>query len=131
MNVKQAILAKDEKAHSGTLMSLSKGIDYRGPKENYIKAYTTEQLDYLFSHGLLEKYEFCGECWERPWMGEYWQWTDKGKKLRIWYASTYWQYIYYDLLHLYKLKEWWTKFRIKCGHHYDWQDYEGLSLDEI
>lgn len=123
MNNKLAILAKGEMPHDGTLMGHFLGIDYRGPKENYVKAYTTEQLDYLFTNGLLEKYEPCGASWERPWMGEYWQFTDKGKKLRIWYASTYWQYLYYHVFHLYNVRRWWQNFRIWCGHHYAWQDY--------
>ena len=103
MNNKIALIAKGEKVHGGSLMNRGTGIDYRGPKENYEKAYTKDQLEYLFSHGLLEKYEPCGASWERPWMGEYWQFTDKGKELRIWYASTYWEYLYYHVFHLHKL----------------------------
>ena len=131
MNNKIALIAKGEKVHGGSLMNRGIGIDYRGPKENYEKAYTKDQLEYLFSHGLLEKYEPCGASWERPWMGEYWQFTDKGKKLRIWYASTYWEYLYYHVFQLFRLKYWWQDIRIKCGHHYDWQDYEGLDISEI
>ena len=131
MNNKIALIAKGEKVHGGFLMNRGTGIDYRGPRENYEKAYTEDQISYLFSHGLLEKYEPSGASWERPWMGEYWQFTDKGKKLRIWYVSTYWEYLYYHVFHLYNIKYLWQKFRIKCGHHYDWQDYEGVDISEI
>jgi hypothetical protein len=131
MNNKIALIAKGEKPHDGSLMCYRPRIDYRARRENYEKAYTKDQLEYLFSHGLLEKYEPCNASWEYPGMGEYWQFTDKGKKLRNWYTSTYWDYLYYYVFHLYKVKYWWQKFRIKCGHHYDWQNYSGLSLDEI
>lgn len=131
MNNKIALIAKGEKVHGGFIMNRGTGIDYRGPRENYEKAYTKDQIGYLFYHGLLEEYIPCGASWERPGMGEYWQFTEKGKRLRIWYASTYWEYIYYHVFHLYNIKYWWQKFRIKCGHHYDWQDYENCNLNEI
>ena len=125
--IKKNILS--EKEYNGN-HSLMTPVDWRADKKNYEKHYTPEQISYLFDHGLLEEYRKTGASWERDYC-EYWQFTDKGKKLRIWYASTYWEYLYYHVFQLFRLKYWWQNIRIKCGHHYDWEDYENCNLNEI
>ena len=61
-----------------------------------------EQIDYLFSRGLLEKYEPCGAFWEYSGMGEYWQFTDKGRRWRNWYVCSFWQWVFFHGLKLYR-----------------------------
>lgn len=128
--VRENILNTDEKRGKYSLMSL---VDYRGPKECYEKFYTKKQLDYLFEHGIIQEYIPTGASWERPWLkkGDYYEFTEYGKKLRIWYASSLKDYLYYNVFHLYRFKYWWQNFRIWCGHHYDWQDYIGLDINDI
>ena len=130
MTTKQAILAKGEKAHNNLVMTHHPNIDYRAPKDNYKESYTQDQIDYLFEHGILEEYVKTGANWESSYK-EYWQFTDKGKRLRNWYGTTIWNYIKIYILKKYWWKHKWQEFRIKCGHHYDWQDYEGLDISEI
>ena len=131
MTTKEAIITKKGKLHGGYVANSGDYIDYRNPRRNYEEAYTKEQIEYLFSHGLLQKYEPCGASWERPYMGEYWEFTDKGIKLREWYTSTFGEYLYYHIFQIFKLKYVWQRIRIFFGHHYDWQDYVGVNIDEI
>ena len=129
-DIRDAIL--NEKEQNGEY-SVMAPVDYRARKDVYEKFYTKDQLDYLFSHGLIREYTPTGAFWERPWMkkGDYYEFTDYGKKLRTWYASSLKDYLYYNVLHLYNIRIYWQKFRIACGHRYDWQEYEGVDISEI
>jgi len=120
----------NEKKHKYSVMA---PVDWRGPKERYEEFYTKEQLDYLFSHGLIQEYTPTGASWERPWMkkGDYYEFTDYGKKLRTWYASSLKDYLYYNVFQLWRIKYWWQNLMIKCGKHYTWQEYEGLDISQI
>ena len=125
--IKKNILSEREYNGEHTLMA---PVDWRADKENYKHHYTPEQIDYLLEHGLLEEYQKIGASWERDWC-EYWQFTDKGKALRKWYNRTsIWNYLYYKS-HIFMLKYKWQALRIKMGHHYDWQEYEGIDISEI
>lgn len=126
-DIKRNILS--EKEYNGDHM-LMPPIEWRSYKENYKKHYTSEQIAYLFDHGFLEKYQKTGASWEYDWC-EYWQFTDKGRALREWYNRTsIWNYLYYKL-RIFTIKYKWQALRIKMGHRYDWQEYEGLDIDEI
>lgn len=128
MSIKQAILAKGEKAHQ---LILTSPIDYRGFVECYKDAYTQEQIDYLFENGLLEEYNKCGAKWENRYK-DYWQFTDKGKRWRIWYTTPFWQFIKYYVFPVFVIKIWWQRFMIRVfNKHYDWQDYIGVDLNDI
>jgi len=129
MTIKQAIL--NEKEYNNITPRILPSVEFRAPVRNYKEFYTQEQIDYLWDHGMLEEYQKCGATWERPWMGEYWEFTDKGKRWRIWYTTDLWTLIKIYVLRVYWFKYKWQKLCIKFGHHYDWQDYEGVSLDEI
>ncbi len=125
--IKRNILS--EKEYNGEHSILSR-VDWRNIKEAYKEHYTPEQLQYLFAHNLLREYVKTGAVWERPY-SEYWEFTDKGKSLRKWYnRESLWKYFYYKS-QIYMLKYYWQKFRIKCGHRYPWQEYEGVDISEI
>lgn len=128
MKRKDAFLTKFEKSSVVTGFALS--VDFRAPKENYIKSYTKEQLDYLFSNGYLEEYEKVGERWENS-DETYWQWTKSGKRWRIWYTNSMKTILKIYVFRLYWFRTKWERFRIACGHHYDWQDYEGMDITDI
>jgi len=101
MTRKEAFLTKSEK--SDGLISFPPPIDYRAPKENYIENYTEDQLNYLFRHGYLEEYHKTGARWENPY-ATYWQFTDKGKRWRIWYTTDMG-----TLLRVYVFRFWWFR----------------------
>ena len=125
--IKKNILSEKEYNGEHSLMAV---VDWRADKKIYKEHYTPEQIAYLFEHGLLEEYQKIGASWENDWC-EYWQFTDKGKALREWYNRTsICNYLYYKL-NIFTLKYKWQALRIKFGHHYYWQDYVGVNLNEI
>lgn len=125
--IKKNILS--EKEYNGEHTFLSP-VDWRAEKEDYKKHYNSKQIAYLFLHGLLREYRKTGALWERDWH-EYWEFTDKGKALREWYNRiSIWNYLYYKS-NICMLKYKWQALRIKMGHRYDWQDYEGVNINEI
>ena len=125
--IKKNILSEKEYNGYHTLLST---IDWRAEKEDYKKHYNSKQIAYLFEHGLLREYKKTGASWERDWC-EYWEFTDKGIALREWYNRiSIWNYLYYKS-NICMLKYKWQALRIKMGHRYDWQDYEGVNINEI
>lgn len=130
MRLKEAILAKGEKAHD--FASTCFGIDFRGNCKNYLKVYTKEQLVYLFENNLLDVYVPCGASWETEGV-TYWEFTKRGIFFRTWYTTPFWTYVSIYVLHLWWFRAVWQRFMIKVFHkHYAWQEYEGVSnLDEI
>ena len=128
--LRENILSAEEQIGKHSVMA---PVDYRGPKERYEKFYTPEQLSYLFEHGIIQEYTPTGACWERSWMkkGDYYEFTEYGKKLRIWYSTSLKDYLYYYVLKLWKIKYWWQGIMIKFGKHYTWQEYAGLDISEI
>ena len=125
--IKKNILSEKEYNGYHTLLS---PVDWRAEKENYKKHYNSKQIAYLFEHGLLREYKKTGASWERDWC-EYWEFTDKGIALREWYNRiSLWNYLYYKS-NICMLKYKWQSLRIKMGHRYDWQEYEGVNINEI
>ena len=123
----------NEKEQNGNY-SFMADVDYRAPRRRYEEFYTKEQLKFLFENGLIQEYTPVGAPWEKSGMkkGDYYEFTNKGIRLREWYTSSLKNYLYYNVFHLYMIRIWWQRFRIACGHRYSWQDYEGITyLDEI
>lgn len=128
MTIKKAILCEGEKPHNFTIKH---GIDWRGYAKNYIAAYTEEQLEYLWKHKLIEKYEKCGATWENPYE-EYWQFTKKGTRWRQWYTTPLWCWFKIFVIKTYWWERMWQKFMIKVfNKHYTWQEYVGADISEI
>ena len=128
MTIKQAIL--NEKEYNNITPRILPSVEFRAPVRNYKEFYTEDQIAYLWYHGMLEEYQKCGATWERDWE-EYWQFTDKGRFWRTWYTTDLLTLIKIYVLRVYWFKYKWQKLRIKFGHHYDWQDYDGLDISDI
>ena len=127
MTTKEAILSKDELNGKRSLMAR---VDWRNVVEAYKEHYTPEQIKYLFEHHLLQEYVKTGASWERSYY-DYWEFTDKGKRLRIWYNSSLWYLFKVYVIKWYWWKCKWQNFRIACGHRYAWQDYDNIDLDTL
>lgn len=129
MRLKEAILAKGEKAHE---LPAHPQIDFRGYAESYQQLFSEEQLQWLWKHGMLETSQPREYLFENK-RRVYWQWSKKGKFFRVWFTTSFWQYIRIYVLRLWWFRNVWQHFMIKVFHkHYAWQEYEGVSnLDEI
>ena len=125
MTIKEAILNIKELNHDTPY--LRPNVEFRAPVRDYKKFYTQEQLDFLWSHNMIEEYQKCGAMCERD-CEEYWQFTDKGKRWRIWYATDLWTLIKIYVLHSYKWKFRYDKLKYKLfGIRAGWMDYSDNS----
>lgn len=72
---------------------------------------------------MIEEYQKCGATWENPYT-EYWQFTDKGKRWRIWYTTPLWVLIKVYVLHTHMWKLRWDKLKYHLfGIRSGWMDY--------
>jgi hypothetical protein len=102
---------------------------YRANELVWSNDYSTEKLDWLWSHGMLceSKKRYPGDST----VLKYYAFTNKGRWLQNWYKNTFGDFLYYYILHLYQVKIWWQRLMIKFGKHYAWQEYEDIDLNEI
>lgn len=121
MTIKEAIL--NEKELNNITPRFLPNVEFRASVRNYEEFYTKEQIDYLWEHHMLEEYQKCGATWERDWE-EYWQFTDKGKRWRIWYTTSLWVLIKIYILHIHDWKLKWDVLKYKLfGIRSNWMDY--------
>ena len=121
MTIKEAIINEFELKN--ITPCILPNVEFRAPVRNYKEFYTTEQLEYLWTHGMLEKYEKTGATWENPYE-DYWQFTNKGHRWRIWYTTDLWTLIKIYVLHTHVLKLKWDVLKYKLfGIRAGWMDY--------
>ena len=102
----------------------------RHKTEDWYKDYSLEQMRWLWGHKHIQWSEPMIELGERK-NDTYLEFTEKGRKWHNWYSCTLLEYIKYYIIRIGWWRSQWQKLRIKCGHHYDWQDYAGVNIDEI
>lgn len=117
MNRKQAHQRKD----------LKYSFYCRNKKSEWLKDYTEEQFYWLVDHGHLEPSEPMVHYGERP-DEEFMRFTKKGRRWYNWYTLTFWRWFKIFVLRVYDIRRLWQAFRIKCGHHYPWQNIENWEL---
>jgi hypothetical protein len=92
--------------------------------------YTPEQMTWLWEHKHIQWSKPMAEFGESEYR-KYIEFTNKGRKWHNWYSCSLWQYIKYYVIRVSWWKSQWCKIRIKMGHHYAWQEYSDLDLNEI
>ena len=95
--------------------------------------YTKEQLDYLWYHGYIKWFKPFIELGESA-TTEYITFTKVGHRWHNFYMrESMREYLYYYMFIPCKhfVMRYWHKLRIACGHHYAWQEYDNLTIDQI
>lgn len=102
---------------------------YRYPKSHFIKVLGEDifnklvEMKYLLDSPKLDYYwDYKVPCCE---------YSIKFRRIFNWYTTPFKFYIKYYVFNYGWFKSKWQQFRIWCGHHYDWQDYEGIDVSEI
>ena len=102
---------------------------FRHPKSDFVKYLGQETVDKLIEIGFLKDSPSTGEHWD--YKEDCYEFT---KKLRLIYnfiITPFWLWMKIYVFHWYIIKHFWYRLRIKCGYHYDWQDYEGVDINDI
>jgi len=102
---------------------------FRHPKSDFVKYLGQETVDKLVEIGFLKDsphiefaQDYSEDCYE---------FTKKFRRIYNFIITPFWLWVKLYVFHWYIIKHFWYELRIKCGHHYDWQDYDGIDLDEI
>lgn len=102
---------------------------FRHPKSDLVKYLGQETIDKLVEIGFLKDSPSTGKHWD--YKEDCYEFTRKFKNIFSFIILPFWIWFKYNVLHIAFFKHIWQKIRIKCGHHYDWQDYEGVDLNDI
>ena len=107
----------------------SKNCYFRHPKEDFVKYLGQETVNKLVDIKFLKDsphiefvQDYSEDCYE---------FTKKFKRIYNFIITPFFIWVKFYVLKFGWFKYKWQQFRIACGHHYDWQDYEGIDLDEI
>ena len=102
---------------------------FRHPKSDFVKYLDHETVDKLVEIGFLKDsphiefvQDYSEDCYE---------FTKKFRRIYNFIITPFWLWMKLYVFHWHIVEHFWHKLRIKCGHHYDWQDYEDIDLDEI
>jgi len=109
---------------------------YRHPQEDFIEVLGQDIVNKLIdARCIKDSPHITYPGTDIPWNGDYYkdcyEFSKKFKRVFNYLGSPFWLWFKIYILHIYWFKYKWQSFRIWCGHHYEWQDYEGLALDEI
>ena len=114
----------------------SKSCHYRHPQRDFIDILGWETVDKLLKIGWLKYsapktypgtnirciWDYSVPCYE---------YSNTFRRIYNYYTTPFWLWLKIDVLHFYWFAHKWQRFRIACGHHYNWQEYSGLDPSEI
>ena len=128
MYLKKYFIRNGETAHDFCTMKCYN----RGPERRWKEDYSEEVMDWLWKHKMIQWSEPYIELFENL-NDKFIMYTKLGRKIRAWYECSYWQYFKYYILckTFWQYKVYYPIMIHVFGKHYDWQDYKGVSLNEI
>lgn len=103
---------------------------FRCPQKDFIKILGQTNVDRLIKIGWLKnspkltniKSDYSEPCYEFGMLF---------RRIFNYLTTPFSLWLKYYVFQFWRFKYKWYSFRIWCGHHYDWQDYEEVSIDKI
>ena len=102
---------------------------FRHPKSDFVKYLGQETVNKLVDIKFLKNSPSTGEYWD--YKEDCYEFTKKFRRVYNFMTTPFWLWVKIYVLNFYWFKHKWHQLRIACGHHYDWQDYEGVDLNNI
>ncbi len=114
----------------------SKNCCYRHPKHDFEDILGLEMVNTLVSIGWLKNsapitYPGTDIIWYGDYKVSCYEFSTIFRIIYNYYTTPFWLWVKIYVLNTYWFVHKWQKFRIACGHYYEWQEYEGLNLSEI
>ncbi len=105
---------------------------YRAPKRRFTECFDKEAnkcplIENLVDGGCLKDSPSTGQHWD--YNEDCYEFTKKFKRVYNFMTCPFWLWIKIYVLNFYWFKHKWQHIRIACGHHYDWQDYQGYGAE--
>ena len=102
---------------------------FRHPQTDFINYLGKETVDKLIDINFLKDSPSTEASWD--YKEDCYEFTKKFRRIFNFMTTPFWLWMKIYVFHWYIVKHFWYKLRIKCGHHYDWQDYEGVDINDI
>lgn len=102
---------------------------YRHPQSAFIRHLSKETVDKLINIKFLKDSLSTGNHWD--YNEDCYEFTKKFRRVYNFMVTPFWLWVKIYVLNFYWFEHKWQQFRITCGHRYDWQDYEGVDLNDI
>lgn len=106
-----------------------KNCHYRHPQSDFIRYLSKETVDKLIDIKFLKNSPSTGKHWD--YKEDCYEFTKKFKQIYNFITIPFFVYFKIYILKICWFEHKWQNIRIKCGHHYDWQDYEGVDINDI
>ena len=116
---------KGKKSFLDTWLPTKESINFKTLKE----ANKYSLIEKLIDGGCLKDSPSTGQHWD--YKEDCYEFTKKFRRVYNFTVTPFWLWVKIYVLNFYWFEHKWQKIRIKCGHHYDWQDYEGVDINDI
>lgn len=94
---------------------------FRHPQQNFIDILGKDTVDILLKKGWLKDSPSTHEPWD--YQSDCYKFSEFFRKLFAFTTNSFGDWLKYYVIRPHWFIHKWQQFRIKCGHHYDWQDY--------
>lgn len=100
---------------------------YRQPQKHFIECLGQYLVDLLLDGGAIKESKSTGQPWD--FKEDCYEFTEKFRRVYNFMSVPFWIWFKIYVLNFYWFKHKWEQFRIACGHHYAWQDYQGYDIE--
>ena len=107
-----------------------KGCEFRHPKVDFVEAVGQDTVNKLYVLGFINDSKPLDAYWI-DYRQPCYEYGKMFRRIANYVNTSFWLWLKIYVLNLYWFVHKWQKLRIACGHHYDWQDYEGVDLSNI
>lgn len=100
---------------------------FRNPRKRFNECLGEPLVDLLLKGGYIKESPTTGQPWD--YKEDCYEFTNKFRRVYNFMATPFWLWIKIYVLNFYWFERKWQQFRIACGHHYNWQDYQGYDIE--
>ena len=104
-----------------------KGCEFRHPKEDFVNAVGQDTVNKLYILGFINDSKPLDAYWI-DYRQPCYEYGKLFRKIANYVNTPKWLWFKVYVLQLWRVKCWWQRIRIACGHHYDWQDYANINV---
>jgi len=102
---------------------------FRNTKKRFNECLGEPLVDLLLKGGCIKESPTTGQSWD--YTEDCYEFTKKFRRVYNFMATPFWLWVKIYVLNFYWFEHKWQQLRIVCGNHYDWQDYEGVDINNI
>lgn len=102
---------------------------FRNTQKRFNECLGEPLVNLLLKSGCIKESPTTGQSWD--YKEDCYEFTTKFRRVYNFMVTPFWLWVKIYVLNFYWFEHKWHQLRIACGHHYDWQDYEGVNINDI